>query len=105
MTFFVGLICAALVTSCAASIPPTDELFDARQAYARASVSSAAQLVPGELQKARDALADAEKAFLNDPQSNRTRDLANIARREASRAEALAATASDNAITAEALKK
>lgn len=104
MKFFVGIVCAVLVTSCAATVPATDELIDARQAYSRMSASSAAQIAPGELQKARDALAYAEKSFLSDPHSNRTRDLANFARHQAHQVETFTRTASDNAITADAIK-
>ncbi len=95
--------CAGLLVGCAASVPPT-ELINARQAYQLASTGQAAQLVPAELHKAKEALAIAEKSFQDDPKSFRTRDLAYIADRKAKMAEALATTAAGNATTAKANK-
>lgn len=100
MKFLIGFACAGLITGCAASIPPPAELKDARQAYARASVSPAAQLVPANLYKAREALVRAEESYRDDPKSYRTRDLASLAHREAKIAETLSTAASDTAITA-----
>jgi hypothetical protein len=104
MTLLIGFACAGLITSCAASIFVPAELFDARQAYARASAIPAAQLVPADMHKAREALVRAEKSFRNDANSYRTRDLANLAFREAKTAEALATTASDTAITTKTIE-
>jgi outer membrane protein OmpA-like peptidoglycan-associated protein len=92
---------AGLLIGCGASIPPA-ELTNARQAYQNASAGPAAQLVPAELHKAHEALAIAEKSFLDDPKSFRTRDLAYIADRKAKMAEALAVTAAGTATTAKA---
>jgi outer membrane protein OmpA-like peptidoglycan-associated protein len=96
-------VCAGLLAGCAASVPPT-ELVNARQAYQHASAGQAAQLVPAELHKAQAALAIAEKSFLDEPNSFRTRDLSYIADRKAKMAEALATTAAGNAVTAKANK-
>lgn len=96
-------LCAGLLAGCAASVPPT-ELVNARQAYQHATTGQAALLVPAELHKAQEALAIAEKSFLDEPQSFRTRDLAYVADRKAKMAEALAAIAAGNATTAKANK-
>ena len=95
MTFLICIAHAGLITSCASSIPLPAELIGARQAYAHAS--AAAQLVPTDLHKAREALGRAEKSFRDDPTSYRTRGLATLADREARMAEARAVTASDSA--------
>jgi hypothetical protein len=100
--YLIIIVCAGLLAGCAASIPAPRELINARQAFAHASASPATQLVPAELHKARVALARAEKAFLENPQSYRTQGLANLAYREAKLVEALGVTASDDAFTAEA---
>ena len=96
-------LCAGLLAGCAASVPPT-ELVNARQAYQHATTGQAALLVPAELHKAQEALAIAEKSFLDEPQSFRTRDLAYVADRKAKMAEALATIAAGSATTAKANK-
>lgn len=99
----LGIIaCAGLLAGCAATIPK--ELVNARQAYQKASVGPAAKLTPAELHKAQEALAQAEKSFLSDPNSYQTRDLAYVAERKANLAEALAAIASAKGSTAQANK-
>jgi outer membrane protein OmpA-like peptidoglycan-associated protein len=97
-------LCAGLLAGCAASVPPT-ELVNARQAYQHATTGQAALLVPAELHKAQEALAIAEKSFLDDPKSFRTRDLAYVADRKSKMAEALATIAAGNATTAKANKE
>jgi outer membrane protein OmpA-like peptidoglycan-associated protein len=92
-----------MLAGCAASKPPA-ELINARQAYERASMGQAAQLVPAELHKAKEALTLAEKSFLAEPKSFRTRDLAYVADRKAKLAEAFASAAVENAATAKAAK-
>jgi Domain of unknown function (DUF4398) len=81
--FLISFACAGLITGCAANHPPPAELDDARQAYARASACPAAKLVPENMYKAREALARAEQSFRDNPKSQKTRVLANIAYREA----------------------
>ncbi len=103
IAYLLTIACAGLLVGCAASVPPP-ELINARQAFQRASVGQAAQLVPAELHKAQAALAVAEKSFQDDPKSFRTRDLAYVADRKAKMAEALATTAAGNAATAKANK-
>lgn len=95
---FVGLIIGS-----SASAPPV-ELVNARQAYQQASSGQAAKLVPAELHKAQVALAEAEKAFQDDPDSYTARDLAYIADRKAKIAEGLASSAAEKASTEKANK-
>jgi outer membrane protein OmpA-like peptidoglycan-associated protein len=101
--YCVSIACVGLLVGCAATLPPP-ELIDARQAYQHASTSQAATLVPAELHKAKEALAIAEKSFLDEPKSFKTKDLAYIADRKAKLAEALATTSIENAATAKAAK-
>jgi len=103
ITSLIIIACAGLLIGCAATFPPT-ELIDARQAYAHASAGLAAQLVPAELHKAQEALAVAEKSFLDDPASFRTRDLAYVANRKAKLAEALGGIATVQSAIARANK-
>jgi outer membrane protein OmpA-like peptidoglycan-associated protein len=103
ITYFIIIVCAGLLVSCAAA--PPAELINARQAYKQASEGPAAQLVPAELHKAQAALAIAEKSFQDDPKSFVARDLAYIADRKAKMAEALATTAAGNASTTKANKE
>lgn len=94
----------ALLAGCSASLPP-QELVNARQAYQQASNGQAAQLVPAELHKAEVALAEAEKAFQEEPDSYTTRDLAYIADRKAKIADGLAFSAAEKAATVKSNKK
>jgi outer membrane protein OmpA-like peptidoglycan-associated protein len=75
-----------LLGACATVVPM--ELANARTAYHRASVGTAAQLAPAEVHKAKAALAEAEQSFVNDPKSQQTKDLAYVAERKAQLAEA-----------------
>lgn len=85
------LVSALLASGCAATIPA--ELANARFAYQTASQGPAAELVPAELYKARQALDAAEVAFEDEPRGFATLDLAYVAQRKAELAEALAAQA------------
>lgn len=104
LTYLIIIASAGLLISCAASVPPP-ELVSAREAYQRASTGQAAQLVPAELHKAKQALAVAESSFQKDPKSFRTRDLAYVADRKAKLADALAVTAVENTAAAKANKE
>jgi outer membrane protein OmpA-like peptidoglycan-associated protein len=73
---------------CTAMVPK--ELTDARAVYARASFGPAAQAAPSELHKAKDSLDLAERAFLDAPDAQYTRDLAYVAERKAELAESVA---------------
>lgn len=101
--YLIIVTIVGLLVGCSSSIPPA-ELINARQAYQKASMGQAAQLVPAELHKAQAALAIAEKSFQEEPESFLTRDLAYIADRKAKLAEALATTVAENAKTAKANK-
>jgi len=96
--YLVLVALTAFLVSCATTtIPP--ELSNARQAYQQASSGPAAQLSPGSLQKAKQALERAELSFSNDPKSYQTRDLAYVAERKALMAEALASIAAHKSST------
>lgn len=94
---------AALLLAGCASVPPP-ELVNARQSYNQAINSPAAQLVPAEVHKAKQALAVAEQSFKDDPKSFRTVDLAYIADRKAKMAVALSMTVAEQATEAKANK-
>jgi outer membrane protein OmpA-like peptidoglycan-associated protein len=101
--YLITIVIAGFLFGCSASLPPS-ELVDARAAFQHASNGQAAQLVPAELHKAQVALDLAEKAFLEDPDSYQTRDLAYVADRKSKIAEALAVTNAENTSTAKSKK-
>lgn len=78
---------AALLVGCSHAPPP--ELVDARQTYLRVSRSPAQTIVPAEVHKAKEALVIAEQQFVDEPTSQKTRDMAYVAQRKALQAEAL----------------
>jgi outer membrane protein OmpA-like peptidoglycan-associated protein len=80
--------CAGLLGSCSSTVPK--ELVDARAAYQRVSTSPTARIAPAEVHVAGKALAKAEQAFADDPESYQTRDLSYIAQRKAQLADATA---------------
>ena len=69
---------------------PPQELIEARQTYSVVATGPAATVAPAEVHKAHESLAIAERAFLDDPDAQRTRDLAYIATRKAQMAQAIA---------------
>ena len=79
-----------ILGACGATQPPP-ELVDARKAYERASKGLSAQLVPAQLDTAKQALDKAEKSFEDEGVDAPTPDLAYIAERKAMIAEATAA--------------
>lgn len=85
----------ALFVGCATVAP--NELINARTAYQHASAGPAGQLVPAELHKAHEALVLAEQSFLKESDSQKTKDLAYVARRKSELAGALGAAAADKA--------
>ncbi|MDR3628179.1 MAG: OmpA family protein [Ignavibacteriaceae bacterium] len=99
--FIMGF--AGLLVSCA-NVPPA-ELINARESYQQASMSQNAQLNPADLHKAEESLNIAEKSYIDDPNSYKTKDLAYVADRKAKTAEALGITAAENAKTAQANKE
>ncbi len=90
----------ALFAGCATVAP--NELINARAAYQDASAGPAEQLVPAELHKAHEALVLAEQSFLKESDSQKTKDLAYVARRKSELAGALGAAAADKASKDEA---
>jgi outer membrane protein OmpA-like peptidoglycan-associated protein len=85
----------ALLAGCASA--PPKELTNARSAYQLASQGPAAQLVPAELHKAHAALALAEESFKQEPDSFKTKDLADVAERKSQMAGALGTMAANKA--------
>jgi outer membrane protein OmpA-like peptidoglycan-associated protein len=79
-----------LGASACATIPPTDELVAARNAYELARTGAAGQREPDEVHDAKKALAAAEREHDRDPGSTREADLAYIAHRKSLEAMALA---------------
>jgi outer membrane protein OmpA-like peptidoglycan-associated protein len=84
--FFVA---ALLFAACATPQPPR-ELLDARAAYRKAQSGPAARLAPAELYEAKVALNDAEQAFEDDAESEKTYTLSYVAQRVAQRVESQA---------------
>ena len=78
------LLAAACVSlaACATAVPPS-ELVDARSAYILAEEGPAQQFAPAKLDTAKKALTEAEKAFEEDPESEKTKALAYVAERRA----------------------
>jgi len=97
---------ALAIAGCGA-VPPPKELVDARAAYDRAASGPAAQLAPGPLDTAKQALQRAERNFRDEEDTQETRALGYIADRRARLAEADAAIkkAEDEKVAAEAAFK
>src|SRR5688500_7375021 len=74
------------------STPPPRELLDARAAYKKAEEGKATKLNPAQLHEAKVALDTAEKAFEEEPEEQKTKDLAYVAQRKAEWANALGGT-------------
>ncbi len=77
----------AMFAGCVHAVPT--ELTNARIAYSNASEGPAAELVPADLHIAQQALAVAEQAFVDDPRSYHTLDLAYVAQRTSQKADAM----------------
>ena len=80
-----GVLGATALSGCAVSTPR--ELLDARDAYQQASAGPAVQYSPDTLGQARLALDEANRAFLREHATERTRTLAYVALRKAQLAE------------------
>jgi outer membrane protein OmpA-like peptidoglycan-associated protein len=78
---------------------------EARRVYTRASEGQARQLVPADLLFADQTLQQAERSFLDSPESPATRDLAYLATRRAQIAEAKAQLAADGTDRAVAMEE
>jgi outer membrane protein OmpA-like peptidoglycan-associated protein len=72
--------------SCAGT-PPPRELLDARAAYIRAESGPASQVKPDKLHEAKVSLEKAERAYVDDPGGDETKDIAYLAMRSAELAE------------------
>ena len=72
---------AALLCACGAAVAPK-ELMSARDAYATAESSPAKALAPVQLEEAKQALAEADKAFSEGEDDQLIRDLSYIAERK-----------------------
>jgi outer membrane protein OmpA-like peptidoglycan-associated protein len=70
-----------------ASTPTPPELSDARSAYFKAEQGMAPHLRPDQLHEAKVALDRAERSYADDPDAQKTRDLAYVAERRAEIAE------------------
>jgi outer membrane protein OmpA-like peptidoglycan-associated protein len=77
----MGLVALGALSGCAASHPP-QQLMDARAAYKHAIANDAQQMSPAALANAQGALQTAERAFAENGDEQRTRDLAYIAERK-----------------------
>jgi outer membrane protein OmpA-like peptidoglycan-associated protein len=77
----MGAAALAVLSGCAASHPP-QQLIDARAAYRHAVANDAQQMSPAALANAQGALHTAERAYAENGDEQRTRDLAYIAERK-----------------------
>jgi outer membrane protein OmpA-like peptidoglycan-associated protein len=73
---------ASWLSACGAAVAPK-ELMSARDAYANAETGPAKNLAPVQLEDAKQALAQANRAFSEGDEDQRIRDLAYIAERKA----------------------
>jgi outer membrane protein OmpA-like peptidoglycan-associated protein len=96
------LVAGALALGACAATQAPKELVDARRAFVHAHDGPAREVVPAQVLAAQQALARAEQAFVDSPDSPRTRDLAYIAQRRAELAEAEAALVIDRKDKAQA---
>lgn len=100
LSLAVSISLASMLGGCAATVPL--ELVNARQAYQNASNGPASQVAMAELHVARQALANAEQAFNDDPDSYLTRDLAYVAQRKSELATAIASITNQQKTEAQA---
>jgi outer membrane protein OmpA-like peptidoglycan-associated protein len=95
----IGLIVAMSglsgLSGCAAAVPPQD-LVNARSAYARANTGPATAFDPADLNSAKQQLDVAEAAFLEEGDTQNTRDQAYVAIRKTELAESVARTKRSN---------
>lgn len=91
-TFSLAILTAAGFAACATANPP-QELVDARASYNLAEQGAATKYTPDKLHEARLSLDQAEQSFKDDPNSEKTKNLAYVARRRAQLAESEGETA------------
>jgi outer membrane protein OmpA-like peptidoglycan-associated protein len=98
----IGLLVAMTgstgISGCGAAMPP-QELVNARSAYARANQGPAPKFSPADLNTAKQQLDIAEAAFLEDGDTQNTRDQGYVAVRKAELAETVARTKESNQAT------
>lgn len=94
--------CFSLGLAGCASTQAPQELVDARAAYTRAEGGRAAQFKPEQVHEAKRSLDAAERAFVEAPDDQVTKDLAYVAGRKALLADANAANAQAVAMRAQA---
>jgi outer membrane protein OmpA-like peptidoglycan-associated protein len=87
----IALTSAAGIVGCAPALPPQD-LVNARTAYDRAGKGPAAQYNPADLHAAKEQLDSAEAKFLENGDTQDTRDQAYVAQRKAELAEVVGRT-------------
>lgn len=100
LSLFTVVAASGALFGCAMTPPP--ELVHARLTYQRASGGPAARLAPAQLQKAKDALANADSSFDKGEEMYRTRDFAYVATRKTEMANAFAAIESEKENKAQA---
>ncbi len=96
-TKYISLVCfgaSGLFAACAHN--PPQSLVDARQEYERVKAGETAQVAPAQLHEAAVALDRANQSFIDDGDSQKTRDLAYVADRKTLWAESEALTVMDN---------
>lgn len=77
----MSFVALGVLSGCAASHPP-QQLLDARAAYRHAIANDSQQMSPAALANAQNALQTAERAYAENGDEQRTRDLAYIAERK-----------------------
>lgn len=82
----IPLLLGLVALAGCATVRPSPELVNARQAYERARTSQAAQAAPDSVISAKQALDKAEAAYMDDAGSMEERSLAYVAERRAMRA-------------------
>jgi outer membrane protein OmpA-like peptidoglycan-associated protein len=93
---FAVVAVVVAISGCATG-PAPKELVDARAAYSKAQSGEAGKLTPAQVHEAKVSLDAAERAYLDDSESARTRDLAYVAQRKSEWAEAQGNAASASA--------
>lgn len=77
----LGVACVLLAAGGCATPPPSDALQDARETYAEAKKSRAAELAPARLLTAKQRLQQAERDYIEEPRSAEERHDAYVAQR------------------------
>ena len=102
MARYLAPVAFCTLGACASTNAVPRELADARAAYQEAKSGPAAELAPAQLYRAGEALKQAERAYRENEESKRGRDLAYIAQRKSELAKADATMEMANRQRAEA---